>query len=224
MDEGVDDRAVVAAVTSVGSESTRRGIGDERSRDNTDLATEETHEHLEDGLELGVIEGILGRIGVDTEGVDTGLVTRVQSSCRVGGVSDVRVDGVGHLVAELQLMIVRDILDQGLLSCCAYHRELVHGHLRQITTVLCLVGDQAGSGDHVGGHAVTDVQKNVLGLTDLGQFLDGPVGGGVGAVVAEDGLVLTGLEESNTAVGLGGDVDEGRSVGILGEKVLVPER
>lgn len=223
MDEGVDDRAVVATVTSVGSESTRGGIGNEGSRDDTDLSTKETHEHLEDGLELGVIEGILGRVGVNTEGVDTGLVTRVQSSCRVGGVSDVRVNGVGHLVAELQL-VVRGILDQDFLSCCAYHRELVHGHLRQITTVLGLVGDQAGSGDHVGGHAVTDVQKNVLGLTDLGQFLDSPVGGGVGAVVAEDSLVLTGLEESNTAVGLGGDVDEGRSVGILGEQVLVPER
>jgi hypothetical protein len=85
------------------------------------------------------------------------------------------------------------------------------------------VCDQTSGRDHVGGHAVSNVEQNVLGLTDLRQILDIPVCSLGGAVVAKHGLVLARLEKSHTTVGLGGDIDERRCLGVLGEQILVPD-
>jgi hypothetical protein len=104
-----------------------------------------------------------------------------------------------------------------------HHRELVHGHLRKVTTVLSLVCDQACSSDHVGSHAVSDVKKNVLSLADFRQILDIPVCRLRCAVVTKDSFILARLEECYAAVGFGDDIDQGRSVGILSEEVLVPK-
>lgn len=76
---------------------------------------------------------------------------------------------------------------------------------------------------HVGGHAVTNEEDDILGLALLGNVADNPVGGGLAAIVVVKGdLVLAGLVEGNAAVGLGGDVDDGGGLGILGVEVLEP--
>jgi hypothetical protein len=84
------------------------------------------------------------------------------------------------------------------------------------------VCNQTGSRDHVGSHAVSDVEENVLSLADFRQIFDIPVCCLRCTIVAESGLVLARLEEGYTTVGLGSDVDERRSLSILGEEVLVP--
>ena len=105
----------------------------------------------------------------------------------------------------------------------AYHRELVHGHLGEVASVLGLVCNQTGGRDHVGGHAISNVEKDVLGLANLRHVLDIPVCSLRCTVVAKDGFILARLEESNAAVGLGYDIDERRRLGILGKQVLVPD-
>jgi hypothetical protein len=102
VDERVDDCTILATVASVSSERGGSGISDERSGNNARLSASQAREHLEDGLELGVIEGIWGAVCVDTKCIDGRLVAGVESSGRVGRVSNERVDGVGHLVAELK--------------------------------------------------------------------------------------------------------------------------
>lgn len=106
--------------------------------------------------------------------------------------------------------------------CPTHHRELVHGHLRKVTTVLSLVCDQACGSDHVGSHAISDVEENVLSLADFRKILDIPVCSLRCTVVAKDGFILARLEECYATVGFGDDVDQGRSVCILGEEVLIP--
>ena len=116
-------------------------------------------------------------------------MTGVQGRSRVGGISDKGIQGVGHLVAK--------------------DRELVHGHPGLVFPVDRLVGDQAGSRDHVGGHAIGDEEDNVLRLGALRRVADNPVGGGGGAiVVGQHGLVLARTVEGDATVGLGGDLDE----------------
>jgi hypothetical protein len=85
------------------------------------------------------------------------------------------------------------------------------------------VCDQTGGRDHVGGHTISNVEQDVLGLTDLRQILDIPVCGLGGTVVAKHCLVLARLEKSHATVGLGGDIDEGRGLGVFGKQVLVPD-
>ena len=76
---------------------------------------------------------------------------------------------------------------------------------------------------HVGGHAVTNEEDDILGLALLGDVADNPVGGGLAAiVVVEDDLVIAGLVEGNAAVGLGSDIDDGGGLGVLGIEVLIP--
>jgi hypothetical protein len=84
------------------------------------------------------------------------------------------------------------------------------------------VGDQACSSDHVGSHAISDEKEDVLGLADFRQILDIPVCSLRCTVVAKDSFILARLEERYAAVGFGNDVDQGRSVGILSEQVLIP--
>ena len=103
-----------------------------------------------------------------------------------------------------------------------HHRELVHGHLRKVATVLSLVSDQACGSDHVGSHAVSDVKENVLSLADFRKILDIPVCSLRCTIVAKDSFILARLEKCYAAVGFGDNVDQGRSVGILSEEVLVP--
>lgn len=56
-----------------------KGIEVLRSRHNTDGATPDTGDELDNGLDLGVIESIRGRVSVDTHGIDSALVSRVES-------------------------------------------------------------------------------------------------------------------------------------------------
>lgn len=83
--------------------------------------------------------------------------------------------------------------------------------------------NQTGGRDHVGGHAISNVEKDVLGLANLRHVLDIPVCSLGSAIVVKYGLVLARLEESNATVGLGHDIDERRRLGILGKQVLVPD-
>lgn len=62
----VDQRTVLAAETGVASERGRSSIGEVGSGDGAPSTTVDTAEELNDGLDLGVIERILGRVGVDT--------------------------------------------------------------------------------------------------------------------------------------------------------------
>jgi predicted small secreted protein len=111
-----------------------------------------------------------------------------------------------------------------MLSCSTHHWELVHGHLRKVATVLGLVCDQACSSDHVGGHAVSNVEENVLSLADFRKILDIPVCSLSCTVVAKNSFILARLEECYTAVGFGSDIDERGSVGVLSKEVLVPDK
>ena len=115
MDERVNHSAVLATVTGVDSECGRSGIRDEGGRNDTSLAASKTNEHLEDGLELGVIERIGRAVSVHAKCVDSGLVARVKSSGGVGRVGDERVNGVGHLVAELEVLLMELLIDSCVL-------------------------------------------------------------------------------------------------------------
>lgn len=111
------------------------------------MSISETVEDLGDGLNLGIIEGILARVGVHTEAIYARLMPCVESRGRIGGIRDEGVDGVGHLVAE--------------------NRELVHLHFRLVLTVHGFVTNQAGGRDHVGGHTVADKEDDILCLALL---------------------------------------------------------
>lgn len=98
--------------------------------------------------------------------------------------------------------------------------ELVHLHRSLVLAIDAAVGDQASGRDHVGRHAVTDEQDDVLGLTLFGDVTDDPIGSGcLVVVVGQSGLVLTRLVESNLSVGLGGDIDERGLARILGKEI-----
>lgn len=76
---------------------------------------------------------------------------------------------------------------------------------------------------HVGGHAVTDEEDDVLSLALSVQRTDNPLGsGGLAAVVVQLDLVLARLVEGKLAVDLGGDVDSRGLLGVLGVEVLEP--
>jgi hypothetical protein len=85
VDERVNDCTVLATVTSVSSECGGSGIGDEGSGNNARLSASQAREHLEDGLELGVIEGIWRTVGVDTKCVDLHSVNIRQVSTKAYG-------------------------------------------------------------------------------------------------------------------------------------------
>lgn len=140
--------------------------------------------------------------------------------CRVGNVG---VDGVGHLVA-----------DDG---------ELVKLELGLVLPVDALVSEKTSGSDlegvgqplvaqwlgrekvayHVGGHAITNEEDDILSLALLGKVTDKPLGSCLLSVVVVKGdSVLAGLIEGNLAVGFGGDVDDRGRLGVLGEEVLVP--
>ena len=89
---GVDNSTVLSTVASVGDESSRSGIGNVRSRNNTDVAASEAVKHLSNGLNLGVVESILAGVGIDVQAVDCALVAGVKSSSRVGRISDETVN------------------------------------------------------------------------------------------------------------------------------------
>jgi hypothetical protein len=59
-----------------GADGSRCGIGNVGLGNNADLSTSGTTEHLEDGLNLGVTEGLAGRVGVGVEGVDGGALAK----------------------------------------------------------------------------------------------------------------------------------------------------
>lgn len=124
----------------------------------------------------------------------------VESSSRVGRISDEAVNRVGHLVTE--------------------HGKFVHRHSGLILSVDALMTDQACGRDHVGGHTVSNEENDVLGLALLSQVTDKPSRLGLTAVVVvEGGGVLARLVESNTAVGFGGNIDEAGLLRIASEEV-----
>lgn len=156
-------------------------------------------------------------------GVDSALVAAVESRGRIGRVGDVRVNGMGHLVT-----------DDG---------ELVHLHPGLVLAVDALVSEEASGGDlfrfrkqlklplkfewtvayHVGGHAITNEEDDILSLTLLGKVTDKPLGSCLlSVIVVERDCVLARLVESKLAVGLGGNIDDRRCLSILGEEILVP--
>jgi len=199
----VDERPVVAAGAGVACQGNWGGISKEGGGDDADGGAPDTSQQLDDGLDLWIIEGVGGGVGVDAHGVDGALVAAVDGGGGVGGVGEVGVHGVGHLVT-----------DDG---------ERVHGHLGLVLAVDGLVSDQTGGRDHGGGHAVTDEEDDVLGLLLLGEVADDPVGDRLGAVVVfQSRRVLAWLVERDAAVGLGGNVDMGGGLRILGEEVLIP--
>lgn len=76
---------------------------------------------------------------------------------------------------------------------------------------------------HVGGHAVTNEEDDVLGPLLGVKIANNPLGGGLLAiVVAQSDGVGARLVEGNLAVRLGRDVDDRGLVGILGKEVLIP--
>ena len=62
----VDERTVLATETGVAGESNGGGIGDGGSGDSAPSTTVNTAEDLDNGLDLGVVEGIRRRVGVNT--------------------------------------------------------------------------------------------------------------------------------------------------------------
>lgn len=89
--------------------------------------------------------------------------------------------------------------------------ELVHVHALRVLAAGVGLGDQAGSGDHGGGHTVTNEQDDVLGLA-LSDSIDGPDSLSLLAVVVlEHDLVGTGLLDLDVAPGGGCDMDRGSS-------------
>lgn len=156
--------------------------------------------------------------------VDSALVARVESRSRVGRIGDVAVNGVRHLVAQ--------------------NREFVKLQTSLVFSVDALVSKETGSGDlhqhqwlalgdqivhnsiatyHVGGHAVTNEEDDVLGPLLGVEVADNPLGGGLLAIVVVQGDgVSARLVEGNLTVRLGGDVDNGGLVGVLSKEVLIP--
>lgn len=198
---GVNNSLVLATRPGMGDESSRCGIGNVRSGNNTNMAASETVEHLSNGLHFGVIEGVLAGVGVDVQAVDGALVSSVERSSRVGRIGDEAVNRVGHLVTE--------------------NREFVHGHGALVLSVDGLVCDQACGRDHVGGHTITNEENDVLGLALLSQVANEPGSLSAGAiVVGESGSVLAWLVKCDAAVGLGRDVDQSRLLGIAGKEIF----
>ena len=147
-------------------------------------------------------------------------MTSVQSRSRVGRVGDVAVNRVGHLVTE--------------------DGELVQLHQSLVLSVNALVSQETSGSDlscklafaspalhkqtyHVGGHAITNEEDDVLGLSLRLERANSPLGSGLLAVVVvQSNGVLAGLVEGDLAVDLGGNVDNTGLVLVLGKKVLVP--
>ena len=122
-----------------------------------------SHKQLDNGLNFGVVKGIRGGIGIDTHGINSTLVSTIESRSRVSRVSDKAVNGMRHLMTE--------------------DRELIHLQQRLVFSVDGLVGEKTGSGDldtvsksvspcppgsraayHIGGHAVANKEDDILGL------------------------------------------------------------
>lgn len=210
----LDNGVVLRTLRGVGADSGRGSIGNVSLGDDTDLATSGTTEHLENGLHLGVAEGLAGGVGVSVETVDSHALATCQmcplvyspaeeSRSRVGRVGDERVERVGHL---------RSV-----------GRCLVHLKESLVFTVNRLVSKKTSSGDHRSSHAVTDKVDEVLGLGLLGKGKDLPDSLGLLAtVVGELDIVFAGVVQLDVAVRLGKDVDGSLGTGYLSKEVLVP--
>lgn len=100
------------------------------------------------------------------------------------------------------------------------HRELVHGHGGLVLSVDALVTDQACGRYHIGGHTISNEEDDVLGLAFLSKVANKPSSLGLAAVVVvEGGGVLAGFVQSNTAVGLGRNIDEAGVLCVASEEV-----
>jgi hypothetical protein len=103
--------------------------------------TSETVEHLSNGFNLGVIERVGTRIGVNVQAVDGALVSSVERRSGVGRIGNEAVNGVGHLVTK--------------------DRKLVHRQVGLVFSVDRFMADQTGRCYHVCCHAVADLNMRV---------------------------------------------------------------
>lgn len=70
-------------------------------------------------------------------------------------------------------------------------------------------------------HTITDEEDNVLGASLGFRSVNCPVGKSLlVVVVVQRQLVLSGFVQGEVSVGLGGNVDDHRGFGVLGEEVL----
>lgn len=193
----INNGGLLVTVAGVGVDGSGGGILDLGSGNDTDTSGTTVllgaaAQQLGDELLLGVIEGVDGGIGVDTQGTSRGLVASVVGGGRVGRVGDQGIQGMGH-----------DVTENG---------ELVHVHVLSVLSAGVGLGDQTGSGDHGGGHTITNEKDDVLSLALL-DGVDGPDGLSLLAVVVlKYDLVGTGLVDLDMAPGGRGDVDIGGGV------------
>lgn len=201
MHEGINDMAILATVSGVSSQGTRRSVRHESGADNANVTAIETMEYLCNGLDLGVVERIWRGVAVDSQSIRAGLVSTEQGGRGIGGVRNEGVDGMGHLMAE--------------------HRELVELQSALILPVDGLVCNQSSRGDHIRGHAIANEKEHIFRLADLFDVSDVPVGNGRGVVVAERCHVVARLVQRDTSPCFGCDVHERRSICIFGEAISV---
>jgi hypothetical protein len=99
------------------------------------------------------------------------------------------------------------------------HVVKLHGAL--ILSVNLLVTDQSSGGNSGLRHTITDEQDHVLGTSLRLGSVNSPVGKSLlVVVVVQCQLVLSGFVQGEVSVCLGGNVDDCRRFGVLGEEVL----
>jgi len=79
---------------SVGSKTSRGGIGNESYRHDSDISASETVAHLGDSNHFEVVEWVSEGVFAASKSVDSGLVASVEGAGTVGRVGDQRVHGV----------------------------------------------------------------------------------------------------------------------------------
>ena len=127
-------------------------------------------------------------------------MARIQSSCAVGAIGYEAVQGMRHLVAD----------DRKLVNCQA----------SLVFAIDLLVGDETSRSNHVGGHAITDEEHNVLGLSDSCQTAHRPCGNGLSAtIVGKGGFVFSWLVQGDLAIRLWGHTNDWGFGVSLGEEI-----
>jgi hypothetical protein len=80
------------------------------------------------------------------------------------------------------------------------------------------VSDETCCSNHVGRHAISDEQNDVLRAPLGRQVTNDPVCNCLfGSIVAQDSLIFSRFVEGDPSVGFGSDVDDGGFVGVLSE-------
>jgi hypothetical protein len=99
--------------------------------------------------------------------------------------------------------------------------HVVELHSALILSVDLLVSDQSSGGNSGLRHTITDEEDHVLGASLWLGSVNGPVGKSLlVVVVVQCQLVLSGFVQGKVSVCLGGNVNDYRGFGVLGEEVL----